>query len=46
MLNEGIHVTLGTDIAAGSSLAGSRMVTMSIQASKVRSFTDPAHPRF
>ena len=46
MLNEGIHVTLGTDIAAGSSLAGSRMVTMSIQASKVRSFTDPAHPAF
>ena len=46
MLNEGIHVTLGTDIAAGSSLAGSRMVTMSIQTSKVRSFTDPAHPAF
>ena len=46
MLSEGIHVTLGTDIAAGASLAGNRMVTMSIQASKIRSFTEPSHPAF
>ena len=31
MLNEGLWVTLGSDIAAGSSLSGSQMVTMSIQ---------------
>ena len=46
MLSEGIHVALGTDIAAGASLAGNRMVTMSIQASKIRSFTEPSHPAF
>ena len=43
MLNEGLWVTLGSDIAAGSSLSGSQMVTMSIRASKIRQLTDPAH---
>lgn len=46
MLDEGLWVTLGTDIAAGASLAGSRMVTMGIQASKVRSFSEPNRPAF
>lgn len=46
MLDEGLWVTLGTDIAAGSALSGSQMVTMSIRASKIRSFTEPAHPAF
>ena len=46
MLNEGLWVTLGSDIAAGSSLSGSQMVTMSIRASKIRRFTDPEKPAF
>lgn len=46
MLNEGLWVTLGSDIAAGSSLSGSQMVTMSIRASKIRHFTDPEKPAF
>lgn len=46
MLDEGLWVTLGTDIAAGSALSGSQMVTMSIRASKIRSFTEPSRPAF
>lgn len=46
MLNEGLWVTLGSDIAAGSSISGSQMVTMSIRASKIRRFTDPEKPAF
>ena len=46
MLDEGIRVTLGTDIAAGSSAAMNQAVTMSIRASKIRSFTEPHKPAF
>ena len=46
MLDEGLWVTLGSDIAAGAALAGSQMVTMSIRASKIRNFTEAEHPAF
>jgi len=35
MLNEGVWVTLGSDIAGGANLAMNRVVTMSIRASKL-----------
>ena len=38
MLNEGVWVTLGSDIAAGASMAMYNMITLSIKASKVRCF--------
>ncbi len=46
MLDEGLWVTLGSDIAAGTSPAMNRAVTMAIQASKVRSFSEPSKPAF
>lgn len=46
MLEEGIWVTLGSDIAGGSALPMYRAITTSIQASKVRHFQEAAAPAF
>ena len=46
MLDEGIWVTLGSDIAGGSALPMYRAITTSIQASKVRNFQEKTAPAF
>lgn len=46
MLNEGVWVTLGSDIAAGASMAMYNMITLSIKASKVRCFQSEGKNKF
>lgn len=46
MLQEGLKVALGTDIAGGDHISMFDAVTAAIRASKVRQMTDPARPDF
>ena len=46
MVEEGLKVALGTDIAGGDHLSMFDAVTSAIRASKIRQLTDPAHPAF
>lgn len=46
MLNEGLKVALGSDVAGGSQLSLFEGTAAAIRASKVRQMTDPDHPAF
>ena len=46
MVNEGLWVTLGSDIAGGAQLPMYKVITMSIRTSKARRVTDGWHPDF
>lgn len=46
MLQEGLKVALGTDIAGGDHISMFDAVTAAIRASKVRQMTDPTRPDF
>lgn len=46
MVNEGLWVTLGSDIAGGAQLPMYKVITMSIRTSKARRVTDEQHPEF
>ena len=46
MVNEGLWVTLGSDIAGGAQLPMYKVITMSIRTSKARRVTDRWHPDF
>ena len=46
MLEEGLKVALGTDIAGGDHLSMFDATASAIRASKVRQMTDPARPAF
>lgn len=46
MLQEGLKVALGTDIAGGDHISMFDAVTAAIRSSKVRQMTDPARPDF
>ena len=46
MLEEGMKVALGSDIAGGDHLNMFDVTASAIRASKVRQMTDPAHPAF
>ena len=46
MVNEGLWVTLGSDIAGGAQLPMYRVIAMSIRTSKVRRITDDWHTDF
>ena len=46
MLDEGIWVTLGSDIAGGAQLPMYKVITMAIRTSKARRVTDGWHPDF
>ena len=46
MLNEGLWVTLGSDIAGGAQLPMYKVITMSIRTSKTRRITDDWHTDF
>ena len=46
MVEEGLKVALGTDIAGGDHLSMFDAVTSAIRVSKLRQLTDPAHPAF
>ena len=46
MVEEGLKVALGTDIAGGDHLSMFDAVTSAIRASKICQLTDPAHPAF
>ena len=46
MLNEGLKVTLGSDIAGGDHLSMFDVIASSIRSSKARQMTDPEHPDF
>ena len=46
MLDEGLKVALGTDIAGGDHLSMFDAAASAIRASKVRQMTDPARPAF
>lgn len=46
LLESGVWVTLGSDIAGGAQLPMNQVITASIRASKVRHMTDPAAPPF
>lgn len=46
MVNEGLWVTLGSDIAGGAQLPMYKVITMTIRTSKARRVTDGWHPDF
>ena len=46
MVNEGLWVTLGSDIAGGAQLPMYKVIAMSIRTSKARRVTDDWHPDF
>ena len=46
MMDEGIWVAFGSDIAGGAQIAMPKVITMSIRASKLRAMMDEKKPRF
>ena len=46
MLEEGVKVALGSDIAGGDHLSMFDVASAAIRASKIRAMTDPARPAF